>query len=809
MAPKREIKKRMGKKHRQASTRPKLGKGPAKGARKKSGAVTGAASPKQRKQLSTKRAAEEKAKRTPTRSPEFEHRIIVGNDEESPRGKADPYAALRENKPRDDQPKGEPQATSGNDGKKDKGKGVGEKVKGEKAAAGSAKFTKEDKDSKSESKRKGRRSLPSETDAEKDDRELSSFSADLGHRRSAGSRELEGLPLVAICGRPNVGKSTLFNRLTGTRRSIVGDEPGITRDRIYGEVEWGGRTVRLVDTGGVIPDDEALIPSEIFRQARVALDEAAAIIMVIDGRTEITAADQEFSRLLIRGGKPVFLAVNKMDSAALESSAENFRTLGFRNTFPMSAEHGSGIGDILDEVWAVLPPVVEKTAETADDDKEVEAATEEPDETLGGIGDEMAEDEGDAFGDRAALVPRAMLGAMLAGEAATADEPAGVDAPEIGEPDFEAPTGGSGVEPSLEADDEETDDEAADEQAADEQEPSGTGSDRRVRSRGMAEVVENDDEDEDAPAGLDEASETPEAKRERKLRSHGEHVSRETKVAIIGRPNVGKSTLLNALTGTDRAIVSPIAGTTRDAVDEVVTRDGHDFRFIDTAGIRRKGKTKLMAEKLSVIMSRKHLEAADVSLLIIDATEGVAAADANIGGYAHESGRSVIIVVNKWDLMAPAKHQLTPDGMRPFDGKPPADKKVFEEQVRDHLKYLDYAPLVFVSAAEGKGISEVFKKVELVSRERRKRISTGNMNRFLDKVDFGRASVPMNRRVRIYYMTQAAVAPPTFVLFTDRDVKLHFSYERFLSNEIRKAFKFIGSPIWFKVKARNKKGKEA
>jgi GTP-binding protein len=290
----------------------------------------------------------------------------------------------------------------------------------------------------------------------------------------------------------------------------------------------------------------------------------------------------------------------------------------------------------------------------------------------------------------------------------------------------------------------------------------------------------------------------------RRLRSHGEHISRETKIAIIGRPNVGKSTLLNALTGTDRAIVSPIAGTTRDAVDEVVERDGHSFRFIDTAGIRRKGKTKLMAEKLSVIMSRKHLEAADVALLVIDAVEGVAAADANIGGYAHESGRSVIIVVNKWDLMT------TPnaEGRRAFDGGPIADKKLYEQQVRDSLKYLEYAPLLFVSAAESKGIDEVFKKVELVARERRKRIATGQMNRFLDKIDFQRASVPMNRRVKIYYMTQAAVAPPTFVLFTDRDVKLHFSYERFLANEIRDTFKFIGSPIWFKVKARNKKKAE-
>ncbi len=740
MAPRREQKKRMGKKHRQASTRPKLGKGPAKGARKGS-ATTGAAAPKQRKKLASKRAAEEKAKRTPARSPEFEHRIIVGNDEPGESKKK--------------------QVPLGNYIKKGNGKNKGEKqvLRSAQDDKSRAEQDRLEGVTKGDSKRK-RRGAAAKANEPGADRETASFSADLGHRRVSASQELEGLPLVAICGRPNVGKSTLFNRLTGTRRSIVGDEPGITRDRIYGEVEWAGRTVRLVDTGGVVPDDEALIPSEIFRQARVALEEADVIVMVVDGRTELAAPDNELARLLLRGGKPVFLAVNKMDAAELEAAAENFRTLGFRNTFAVSAEHGSGIGDLLDEVWAKLPP---------------EALAEEPTEYMEGIGDEMEEDEGDALADRATLVPRAMREAELEGEAATADEPAGVDEPPVGEPDVEAPRKRRSASGAIQ----------------------GSLHSARRAPVEMTEFGEGADEEQG-----------PEPARERNLRSHGEHVSRETKIAIIGRPNVGKSTLLNALTGTDRAIVSPIAGTTRDAVDEVVTRDGHDFRFVDTAGIRRKGKTKLMAEKLSVIMSLKHLEAADVALLIIDATEGVTGSDATIGGYAHESGRSVIIVVNKWDLMAPPKSKRRADGMREFDGKPPADKKVFEEQVRDNLKYLDYAPIVFVSAAEGKNIGEVFKKVELVARERRKRITTGNMNRFLDKVDFGRASVPMNKRVRIYYMTQAAVAPPTFVLFTDRDVKLHFSYERFLSNEIRKAFKFIGSPIWFKVKARNKKKEE-
>jgi GTP-binding protein len=460
------------------------------------------------------------------------------------------------------------------------------------------------------------------------------------------------LPVFAICGRPNVGKSTLFNRLTGSRRSIVGDEPGITRDRIYGDVEWRGNTARLVDTGGIVPDDPELIPSEIFRQARTALDEAQLVIMVMDARTELASSDIELARLLIRSGKPVFLAVNKVDTDQLLPQAENFRRLGMQALFPISAEHGSGIGDLLDAVFDTLKfPEPEELA--ADD-------TDEPE-----------------------------------------------------------------TEPLH--------------------------------------------------------------------RTHGEYAQRETSIAIIGRPNVGKSTLLNALTNTSRAIVSPIAGTTRDAVDEVVEHNGAQYRFVDTAGIRRKGKTHMMAEKLSVIMARRHLEAADVALLIIDATEGVTSTDATIGGYAHESGRSVIIVVNKWDLITTAR----------TDGKPPADRNIFEEQVRKVLKYLDYAPIVFLSAAHRTNLHRLYEAITLVAAERRKRVSTGQMNRFLERVDFQRATVPAAKKVRIYYMTQAAVAPPTFVLFTDRQVKLHFSYERFLENQIRDAFGFTGSPIWFKVRARN------
>ena len=217
---------------------------------------------------------------------------------------------------------------------------------------------------------------------------------------------------------------------------------------------------------------------------------------------------------------------------------------------------------------------------------------------------------------------------------------------------------------------------------------------------------------------------------------------------------------------------------------------GSAYRFIDTAGIRRKGKTHLMAEKMSVVMAGKHLEEADVALMVIDAMEGVSALDANIAGYAHESGRSVVIVVNKWDAVTTARGD---------ESKPPADSRVYEEQVRRVLKFLDYAPVIFVSALNGKNVKRVFETVERVARQRWRRITTGEMNRFLKTVDFERASVPARNKIKIYYMTQAAVAPPTFILFTDRDVKLHFSYQRFLENQIREAFEFEGTPIWIKI----------
>jgi len=480
---------------------------------------------------------------------------------------------------------------------------------------------------------------------------------------------LEGVPTIAIVGRPNVGKSTLFNRIVGSRRAIVGDQPGITRDRMYAQAEWRGQSLRIVDTGGIVPEEKDFIPAEIFRQAKVALQEAHAVIMVADGRTELSAADLELARLIIRSGKPLFLAVNKIDSEKQERLIDEFHRLGIKQIFPVSAEHGRGVDDVLDAIFESL-----------------HLETQDPESS-------------------------------------------------------------------------------------------------RVRSaeqNKLADIAEGNGEPEVRP-------------------------EKEIKVAIIGHPNVGKSTLLNRLTKTDRAIVSPIPGTTRDAIDEIVEHGGHQFRFIDTAGIRRKGKTHLMAEKLSVVMSRKHIEAADIALLVVDATEGVSGLDASIAGYAHDSGRSVIIIVNKWDLViSGAKKAVSQSkAARMRDSKRPGDREAYEERLRDEVKFLSYAPLLFISAATGVGADKIFPMLEKVAAERAKRVTTGEMNRFLKYVDFERASVPAKQNVRILYVTQAGVSPPTFVLFTDRKVKLHFAYQRFLENQIRKAFGFVGTPIWIKVRARD------
>jgi GTP-binding protein len=444
------------------------------------------------------------------------------------------------------------------------------------------------------------------------------------------------LPRVVILGRPNVGKSTLFNRICGRRRALVGNEPGMTRDRLYAPAEWMGRHFEVVDTGGIIPAERELIASEILRQARVAIEEAVHLVLVVDARQGIVPLDEELAQLLRRTGKPLALAVNKVDTIQQAALAAEFHRLGITQIFPVSAEHGLGEDDLLEHVTAG-----------------------------------MAE----------------------------------------------------GAAPPFRA------------------------------------ASPNEDD-----AGLKPGATEP------------------IRVAIIGRPNVGKSTLLNRLLNEERSIVTSLPGSTRDAVDAEVERDGLYFRFIDTAGIRRKGKTKLLAEKLSVIQARKHLERADVALLILDALEGVTAVDTHIGGYAHESRRSVIVVVNKWDAVR----------------KSPRAAEEFTANVRRRMKYLDYAPVVFISALKGQRVGKLVGTIAQVAEARRARVSTAEINRFLAEVDFGRATIPGGKPFRLYYLTQASASPPVFIAFTNLAGKLHFALERFLENRIRERFAFPGTPIVIK-----------
>src|SRR6516225_2322438 len=427
------------------------------------------------------------------------------------------------------------------------------------------------------------------------------------------------MPTIAIVGRPNVGKSTLFNRITGQRRAIVRDEPRMTRHRIHGFAEHGGRRFELIDTGGIVVDDREYIPSQILRQAEVALEHASHIVFLVDGRAEITASDRDLANMLRRLGRPVTLAVNKADTGSRAGLAHEFYELGIPDVYPISGEHGTGVDALLDHV-------------------------------LEGMGE---------------------------GGATPAEE------------------------------------------------------------------------------------------------------TESIKVSIIGRPNVGKSTLLNALTGHERAIVSPIAGTTRDAVDERVKRGDIEFVLIDTAGIRRKGKTKQMAEKLSVVMARRHIRMAHVVLLVLDATEGVVGLDATIAGYAHEGGRAIIVCVNKSDELQRSK------------------KQEFEEQVRDTCKFLDYAPVVFISAKTGLGVGRLFPLIKEIYESASKRVTTGELNRFVESLRF--------EERKIYYITQHSIRPPAFAVFTDKGPALHFSHERYLINQLRRQFGFKGTPILLQTKAKGAK----
>lgn len=470
------------------------------------------------------------------------------------------------------------------------------------------------------------------------------------------------LPSLVILGRPNVGKSTLFNRLTGTRRSIVTDEPGITRDRIYGVAEWRGKKLEIVDTGGIVPDDKALIPQEILRQAHVAIKSAALLVLVVDSQAGVTPLDQDLARLLRSTGKPFVVAVNKIDSLAQEVNAAVFYSLG-APVFPVTAEHGTGVDDLLDAA--------------------------------------------------------------------------------------------------------------------------------------LAEVDAVESEDETKQENIVE-------------------------VAIIGRPNVGKSTLLNRMAGEERSIVSPIPGTTMDNVDMEVRRDEHNYRFVDTAGIRRKGKTKLVAEKLSVVMARRGLERCDVALLVVDGEQGVTQGDAQIANYAEQSGRSVIIVVNKWDLAVEAAQKASQRDADSAKGKArqrTSDRRLeridpgrllldYEEMIRGKLKFLSYAPIVFLSAKTGERSGKLYPLIDQVAADRRRHIPTPELNRWLkEDVDLQRGTTPKARPVRIYYITQAKTAPPTFLLFTNQKQPLHFSYERYLENQLRAKYAFLGTPVRFVQRLRERERK--
>lgn len=496
------------------------------------------------------------------------------------------------------------------------------------------------------------------------------------------------LPSIVIVGRPNVGKSALFNRLTGTRRSIVTNEPGITRDRIYGTSSWRGRAFEVVDTGGIIPGDKAALPREILRQAHVAIEAARQLVLVVDARVGVTPLDAELAGLLRRTGKPLVIAANKVDTPQQIALAAAFYELGDA-VFPISSEHGLGVDDLLD---------------------------------------------------------------ALTCDFAAAESPALADA---------------------------------------------------------------------------------------------------VPVAIVGRPNVGKSTLLNRLVGAERAIVSPEPGTTRDAVDTVLLRGDRAYRFIDTAGIRRKGKTKLVAEKLSVVMARKHLARADVALLVVDASQGLTSGDATIASYAKQSGRSVIVVMNKWDLALDAakaaahaansggrrfrsdssslplrqgaqlgRRSLSSDMTAPLqrhgtlapgahrsksgDVEPVRLLADYERIVRAKLKFLDFAPVIFLSALTGERVDKLFSLIDQVAVARHRRIHTGELNRWLLQVDLDRGTSPASRKVKIYYVTQASAAPPTFVLFTNQSRPLHFSFERFLENQLRARFDFLGTPLRFQQRLKKR-----
>ena len=434
-----------------------------------------------------------------------------------------------------------------------------------------------------------------------------------------------GFPVVAVVGRPNVGKSTIFNRIAGDRISIVEDTPGVTRDRIYTRAEWLTREFRLIDTGGIDMADEPFM-TQIVQQAEIAIDEADVIVFMVSAQEGLTEADERVAKILYRSKKPVVLAVNKVDNIEMRSEIYEFYALGFGDPFPISGSHGTGLGDLLDQVVSHFP----ETDNEADDDS--------------------------------------------------------------------------------------------------------------------------------------------------------------IRFSFIGRPNVGKSSLVNAILGEERVIVSDISGTTRDAIDTRFTSaDGDEFVMVDTAGIRKRGKVYESTEKYSVMRAMRAIDDSNVVLMVLNAEEGIREQDKHVAGYAHEAGRAIIIVVNKWDTLEKDNHTMSD----------------FENQIRDEFQYLSYAPIIFVSAKTKQRLNKLPELIKQVNENHQKRVQSATLNEvIMDALALNPTPTVNGKRLRVYYATQVAIQPPTFVVFVNDPELMHFSYERFLENQIRKSFDFTGTPIHLIKRAR-------
>ena len=436
-------------------------------------------------------------------------------------------------------------------------------------------------------------------------------------------------PVVAIVGRPNVGKSTLFNKIAGKRIAIVEDTPGVTRDRLYTDAEWNGITFTMIDTGGIEPVSTDHILTEMRNQAKIAIDTADVIVLVVDVREGMTATDKDVANMLIRSGKEVIVACNKCDSPGEPPlQLYDFYNLALGEPIPVSGVHGSGVGDLLDEICNHFPENIEE------------------------------------------------------------------------------------------------------------------------------------EEEEDI-----------------------------IKIAVVGKPNAGKSSLINRILGENRVIVSPIAGTTRDSIDTYYEKDGEKFLIIDTAGMRKRGKVEENIERFSVIRSLSAVDRADVVLIMVDATEGVTEQDTKIAGYAHEQGKACIICVNKWDLIE----------------KDTKTMNNFRLEVQEGLSYMLYAPIIFISAKTGQRVDKIFEMAKYVANQSAMRVSTGMLNDLLNDAT-SRVQPPSDKgkRLKIFYITQASVKPPTFVIFVNDKKLAHFSYIRYLENQLRNTFGFEGTPIRFIIRERSK-----